>query len=152
MEAVFVIITGHEWYSRRIAREASIFYNSECDVGIARIESGELYGGVVLQGYTGPGGSAQLHMAGFKPNWASRDLIWMVFHYAFVQLDCRKVFGQVNETNARALEIDLKLGFKIVAKIDGAFPDGACLVLALAREDCRWLKIKPRKVQPVLET
>ena len=74
-------------------------------------------------------------------------MLWCIFDYAFNQLGCKKVFGQVPEHNAKALEIDLKLGFKIVARIDDVFPEGACLVLAMSPEDCRWLKIKPRNLR-----
>ena len=126
----------------RIAKASGCTYNPAVDQVIARVEDGELWGGNLYQGYTGA--SIQLHMAGFRPNWANREFLWIAFAYPFEQLKCGKVFGQVPETNTRALEIDLKLGFKIVAKIDDVFPDGACYVLALAREDCRWLNLKPR--------
>lgn len=83
-------------------------------------------------------------MAGFRPDWANRDMLWVAFDYPFNQLGCKKLFGQVPESNPKALEIDLKLGFKIIAKIDDVFPDGALIVVALDRDDCRWLNLKPR--------
>jgi RimJ/RimL family protein N-acetyltransferase len=88
-----------------------------------------------------------MHTAGFATRWATRDFLWALFDYPFNQLGCKKVFGQVPESNKRALEIDLKLGFKVVARIKDVFPDGACLVLALARKDCRWLNYKPRSLK-----
>ena len=130
--------------------EAGCTFNPAVDQVIARTEDNELYGGNIYTGYTGS--SIQLHMAGFRPNWANRDFLWTAFDYPFNQLKCTKVFGQVPETNSKALEIDLKLGFKIVARIEDVFPDGACIVLALAREDCQWLKLKPRAVKPGMET
>jgi RimJ/RimL family protein N-acetyltransferase len=137
-----MIVFDNPLHGRAIAREANTVFNPEVDRCIARVEDGKLLGGVTYQGYTGA--SIHIHMAGFVPNWVSKDLLWVAFDYPFNQLGCRKVFGQVPETNTRALEIDQKLGFKIIAKIDDVFPDGACYVLALAREDCRWLKLKPR--------
>jgi RimJ/RimL family protein N-acetyltransferase len=139
-----MIVTGHHSHGHRIAQEAGFVYNPASDQVIARVENGELLGGVTYTGYTGA--SIQLHMAGFRHGWANRDFLWMAFDYPFNQLGCRKVFGQVPETNTLALEIDQKLGFKIIAKIEDVFPDGACIVLALAREDCRWLKLKPRNL------
>lgn len=139
-----MIVSGNAEYGRRIASAAGVTYNPLADPCLARVENGELLGGVTYQGYTGRGGSIQMHMAGFAPRWADRDMLWVAFDYPFNQLGCNKVFGQVPESNPKALEIDLRLGFKIEAKIEGVFPDGACFVLALAREDCRWLKLKPR--------
>lgn len=137
-----MIVFGDHAAGREIAQVSGTTYNPEVDQVIARVEDGVLWGGVTYQGYTGA--SIQMHMAGFVPSWANRDFLWVIFDYPFNQLNCRKVFGQVPETNTRALEIDQKLGFKIIAKIDDVFPDGACYVLALAREDCRWLNLKPR--------
>jgi hypothetical protein len=129
-----------------IADAAGTVFNPAVDQVLSLVTpAGKLLGGNILNGYTGA--SIQMHMAGFAPNWCTRDFLWVAFDYPFNQLDCTTVFGQVPETNKRALEIDLKLGFKIVARIEGVFPDGACIVLALAREDCRWLKLKPRMIK-----
>ena len=141
-----MIVFNVEEHGRAIANAAQCFYNPEYDQVIARVdEEGELLGGVIFQSYTGV--SIHMHMAGFVDRWTTRDFIWCVFDYPFNQLGCKKVFGQVCETNTKALEIDLKLGFKIVAKVDDVFPEGACLVLSLSPEDCRWLKVKPRHLQ-----
>jgi RimJ/RimL family protein N-acetyltransferase len=139
-----VIIINNTAHGYAISEACGVVFNPAVDQVVARVKDGALLGGIVYQGYTGA--SIQMHTAGFAPNWANREFLWAIFDYPFNQLDCRKVFGQVPETNVRALEIDLKLGFKIVAKIDDVFPDGACYVLALAREDCRWLNLKPRGV------
>jgi RimJ/RimL family protein N-acetyltransferase len=139
-----MIVFGNIAHGHAIAVASGTTFNPEVDRVIARVENGQLLGGVTYQGYTGA--SIQMHMAGFDEHWANRDVLWVAFDYPFNQLGCKKVFGQVPETNARALEIDLKLGFKIVAKVEDVFPDGACYVLALAREDCRWLKLKPRSL------
>lgn len=130
----------------RIAEEAGCQFNPATDRVIAREEDGVLWGGNIFTGFTGA--SINTHTAGFRPGWANRDFLWCIFHYCFNQLGCKKVFGQVPEYNTKALEIDLKLGFKIVARIEDVFPDGACLVLSLAREDCRWLNLKPRSIAP----
>jgi hypothetical protein len=144
-----MIVLNRTHHGRAIAEASGTTFNPETDRVIARVEDGALWGGVTFQGYTGA--SIQMHMAGFVPRWADRDMLWVAFDYPFNQLKCRKVFGQVPETNTKALEIDLKLGFKIIAKIDDVFPDGACLVLALAREDCRWLNLKPRGIAARME-
>lgn len=145
-----MIVFDNKIYGQRIATAAGTTFNPLVDPNIARVENGNLLGGVTYQGYTGA--SIHMHMAGFGPNWCDRTLLWVAFDYPFNQLKCQTVFGQVPESNAKALEIDKKLGFKIVAKIDHVFPDGACYVLALAREDCRWLKMKPPALRHTEET
>lgn len=137
-------------HGHRIAIAAGCFFNPACDRVISVTSQGKLLGGNIFTGYTGA--SIHTHTAGFVPGWASKDFLWVIFDYPFNQLGCKKVFGQAAETNTRALEINLKLGFKIVAKIDDVFPDGACVVLSLSREDCRWLKLKPRDLKPGSET
>lgn len=137
--------SNHE-HGYRIAAAAGCIFNPAVDQVISVTSQGKLLGGNVLTGYTGA--SIHLHTAGFVSRWATRDFLWVVFDYPFNQLGCKKVFGQVPESNKQALEIDLKLGFKVVARIEDVFPDGACLVLALAREDCRWLNHKPRSLKP----
>lgn len=138
------IVVNDTLYGRMIAQAAAVPYNLECDHNIARVKQNKLYGGVTYTGYTGR--SIQMHTAGFVPSWANRDFLWMAFHYPFEQLGCETVFGQVSTANTRALEIDLKLGFKMVAKVEGVFPDGDCVVLAMKKHGCRWLQIRPRGV------
>lgn len=133
-------------HGHRIAKEAGTHFNPAVDIVIARVSnSGELLGGVVYTNYTGA--SIGIHVAGFRPDWLNRDMLWVTFHYAFVQLGVKKVFAQMREANTKALEFNRKLGFKIVAKVADVFPDGACILSSLAREDCRWLDLKPRELR-----
>ena len=126
-----------------LALEAGTFFNPQCDMVIAMVsERGDPIGGVVYQEFTGT--SIVMHVAAFGHEWRSRDMLWMAFHYPFCQLGVARVFGHTPENNTMALEFAQKLGFKIVAKIDGVFPGGACVITALAREDCRWHHITPR--------
>jgi hypothetical protein len=129
-------------HGHTIAVASGTSFNPLSDTCIARVDDDFLLGGVIFQNYTGH--SIGLHVAGFVPDWINRDMLWVTFDYPFNQLGCKKLFGQVPETNSKALEFDLKLGFKIITKIDDVFSDGALFVVALDRDDCRWLKMKPR--------
>ena len=133
-----------------ISTLAGVPFNERVDIAIARTsEDGTLLGGVIFNSYTGA--SIQIHMAGFRDNWANRDILWCAFHYPFVQLGCRKLFAQVPETNTKALEIDLRLGFKIITKIDDVYPDGGVYVLSMVAADCKWLSVQPRHVRSLKE-
>lgn len=124
-----------------IASGAGVCFNPAVDMVIARVVDGTLRGGVIYNGYTGA--SINLHVWGRDSKWADRDMLYMTFHYPFEQLSCRKVFGQIPANNTHALDFDLKLGFKIEARIPEVFPDEDLIVVSMKREDCRWLKIRP---------
>ena len=118
-------------------------FNCMTDHVVAMHRDGRCAGGVVFTGYLGS--AITLHMAGSEDNWATRDFLWMVFHYAFVQLGCRKVIGLVAADNTRALSVDTRLGFHEAARIPDVFPDGADLiVLVMERQACKWLALVPR--------
>jgi len=140
-----MIVFNNKDHGRFIAKSAGCNFNPECDVVISRWADGVLLGGVIYQNFTHE--SIAMHVAGFRKDWVTRDLIWVCFHYPFVQLGVKRIFGQVPETNTKALEFDLRFGFKILTKIDGVFSDGGVIVLVLEREDCRWLKMKPRALK-----
>lgn len=130
-------------HGERIAAAAGTTFNPFVDVSIAAVtQQGNLLGGVVFTGYTQA--SIGMHAAAFDRRWASIDMLWVTFHYPFVQLNCKKIFAQVPASNSKALEFDKKLGFKEEARIKDVFPDGDLVVLAMLREDCKWLGIKPR--------
>lgn len=122
-----------------IAAAASASYNPATDKCLARVENGELWGGFTFSNYTGVGGSMMTHVAGFKPRWLNRALLYDAANYAFNHCRCGKLFGQVSATKPKVLAFDLKLGWKEEAFLEGVFPDGGCHVLGMAREDCRWL-------------
>lgn len=143
-----MIVFNNEEYGHLIAQASGTAFNPAVDACIAREEDGVLLGGVIYQNYTGA--SIAMHVAGFDEHWVNIDMLWVCFHYPFVRLGCNKVFGQVPASNSKALEFDLKLGFKEVARIEDVFPDGDLIVVAMKREDCRWLRLKPRGLKEPL--
>lgn len=124
-----------------ICASVGITYNPTYDVVLSRVENGALYGGVVYQGYTGA--SIAIHMAGFHPRWINRDMLWVAFDYPFVKLGVKKLVGHVSSGNQKALELDLKLGFKEEARIADVYADGDLVFLSMYKSDCRWLGLKP---------
>ena len=133
-------------HGHTIAEAAGVIFNPEADVVISHLSKRELTGGVIYNGYTRA--SINMHVAAFSSRWGSRDMLWVCFDYPFNQLGCKKVFGQVPSKNERALEFNLKLGFKIEALIPDVFPEDDLIVVSMVREDCRWLNLKPRTLFP----
>lgn len=125
----------------KVVRAAHVTdFNHERDVSITRIGKAGLLGGVVFQEYTGS--SVNIHVAGFVPHWMNRELLWHVFNFAFVSLQCKKVIGKVHSGNLKALKMDVHLGFQVEAVIKDVFRDGDLMVLSMYRDDCKWLKLE----------
>lgn len=131
-----------------IADAAGVAPNPTCDhcVSFATQDGKELFCGVIFQNWTEV--AQTMHMAVFDSTKVTRNALYHVFHYPFIQLKCERLFVSVPSTNAKALEIDRKLGFKELAVVPRAFPGADGVILGMEREDCKWLNYKPR---PYLE-
>jgi len=86
--------------------------------------------------------SCCMHVASVSPNWISRDLLWACFDYPFNKLGVNVILAAVASTNEEALKLDRHLGFVDKAYIEDAHLDGDLVILAMRRENCRWLDIK----------
>jgi len=139
-----MIELGNHMHGHQIAKATHAVYNPHGETVISRSENGVLYGGVVYDSYSGV--SICMHVASFRPNWMNRNLLWLVFTYPFKQLRCKVIIGRVGSNNLPALKFDTHIGFKIVATIPDAVPDGDLHILTMHKEDCKWLNLKPRKL------
>lgn len=120
-----------------LSQRMNSVFSPASEVVISRSEEGRLYGGCIYDGYTGT--AIGIHICGMRPNWINRSLIYFCFAYPFLQLKVNMLLGKVASTNQAALDIDLHLGFRVVATIPGAVPGGDLLIVRLNREDCRYL-------------
>ncbi len=102
---------------------------------------GRILGMVAYDGYRP--NSVCMHVALERPS-AARHLIVPAFRAAFLDLNRGIVYGQVLSSNPRALDLDLHLGFREVARLKDAWEPGIDIhVLEMRREECRWLTEKP---------
>ena len=138
MEVVF----GSKEHGEAIGVVVGTLYHPEEHYCISTVDNdGKLLGGIVYTDYHVV--SIQMHIAGFRPRWLSRDFLWVIFDYPFTQLGCKKVFGPISSKNARSLAFASKIGFKYVATIPGVLEDADLVLLDMDRDDCRWLKLQP---------
>ena len=87
--------------------------------------------------------ACQMHVAAVgEVNWMSRDLLWAAFDYPFNVLGVKVILGQICASNEDALRLNRHLGFKVVAEIPDAHMDGDLVIMAMRKEDCRWLSIR----------
>lgn len=136
----------HPVFGDVIAHKAGTHFNPQCDVVAYRIKDGHLLGGVMYTDYSRE--SISMHSAAWTPHWINRDMLFVAFDYPFRQLGVKRIFGQTPEDNKHALEFNRKCGFKVIARIEGVYPNNvACVVTKLEAEECRFLHIKPRGVK-----
>jgi hypothetical protein len=121
-------------------------FHPERDHSFTTWRNGEIAGGFVLADYTGA--SMTVHCAGDDKGWCSRDLLWMVFHYAFEQLGLAKLIATVRSNNYAALAVDLRAGWQLEAVVRDVFPDAHMMILTMEKETCPWLKVRPKGWMP----
>ncbi len=85
--------------------------------------------------------SCCMHVASIQDGWISKDLLWAAFDYPFNKLKVKVILATVASTNEEALKLDRHLGFVDKAYIEDAHTDGDLVILAMRRENCRWLDI-----------
>lgn len=125
-----------------VAERAQTTFDVRNDTTISIWRGGQMLGGVIYSHWTGA--SVTLHIASVDERWITPDLLWVCFHYPFVQLGVSKLIGFVPSYNTHALNFDLKLGFKLIAVIPGVYPAGDLLILTMDKADCRFLNLRPR--------
>ena len=87
--------------------------------------------------------ACQIHVSAVSDaNWINKDFLWAVFDYPFNKLNLKVIIGQVCADNADALRLNRHLGFKVVAEIPDAHMDGDLVIMAMRKEDCRFLDIQ----------
>lgn len=138
-----MIVFNNKAHGFALGKCAGFMYNPYGDAVISRTNNdGYLMGGVVYKDFNGR--SVSLHVASLLPNWVNHDLLWVAFDYPFNHMKVDMLFGLVPSNNTKALEFDLRLGFKEIFRVPDAAPDADLILLQMLREDCRWLKLKPR--------
>ena len=105
-------------------------------------QNGELIAGVVFEGYTGS--SISIHVAALEGKlWLSKEFLFRVFAYPFLQLECHRVTGLVRADNIKAQKLDEHLGFVREGIMRKGATDGTDYIFyGMLKEECRWLNFK----------
>lgn len=121
-------------------------YNPMADRVVSNTDTeGRLLGGVIYEGCIS--NCIFMHQGSFDPHWLSQDMLWTVFHYPFVQLGLGKVCGTIPSSKPELLDFNRRLGFKVECTITDAYKDGDLIIMSMLKEDCRWLRIKPKSIR-----
>ena len=103
-------------------------------IGLER--DGALVAGVMFDFYNGSMIVANIVIRG--P--VTREWLWFICHYPFVQLHCQVVIGLVAEENIASHRFVQKFGFRHGLTIHDADPSGSLTLYTLRKEDCRFLR------------
>ncbi len=116
------------------------FNGNENTLGVE--QDGKLIAGVVFEGYTGS--SISMHVAALEgANWLSKEFLFRVFAYPFLQLECNRVTGLVRVDNPKAQKFDEHLGFVREGVMRKGATDGTdYIIYGMLKEECRWLNFK----------
>lgn len=110
-------------------------------VGVGVMHDGRLLAGVVWSEYRGHSIMASIYAA--SPRWLARprETLRELFRYPFVQLGCARVSVAAARSNARALKMNRRLGFKAEGLLRRGW-DGVedAVVMGMLRAECPWIK------------
>lgn len=98
---------------------------------------GELIAGCVFNHYSIT--DICLSVAANRKGWLTRSFIFACFHYAFVQLNCRRVTALVKPSNRKSLKFVRDLGFQYEGCMRETFSDSDGLLFGMLRRECTWL-------------
>lgn len=128
----------------RLAKAIPRTYHEDEHV-ISKVTSeGKLLGGVIYTDKTS--NCIFMHQASFSPVWLTGDMLWVLFHYPFVQLGVDVVAGTIPSTDEALYRLNLKYGFTEEARIKNAYKDGDLVIMTMRKEQCRWLNRKPKSI------
>jgi len=94
-------------------------------------------------GYTAfIGKTCQMHVVNLSDTaYLPKKFVRGAFDFPFNHLNVEKTLAVVNSLNTRALNYDLKLGFKEIMRLEKMHDDsGDLVVLEMNKADCRWIK------------
>jgi len=63
-----------------------------------------------------------------------------IFDYPFRQLKAEQILCSIMDTNKKSLHLARHMGFKPVSFIPDVYPGSSIFVVALKRDDCRYLR------------
>jgi RimJ/RimL family protein N-acetyltransferase len=110
----------------------------ECHGSVGLEVDGQIVAGATFDNFNGK--NVFIHFSSARSlRVFSRDLLRMVFGFAFGVLKVQRVSGAFSSANRKVCRLGEIIGFKFEARLRDACPDGDMMIYRLNREDCRFL-------------
>ena len=110
-----------------------VFYNSGC-TAIGFEINGEMKAGILYQNFTPK--SVDVSWA---VDYMSKEFLWYAFHYPLVELGLKKMIGEIDSANHKAVKLCEKLGFQKEAVIVDAGQIGDKIIYSITANQCRFI-------------
>ena len=132
------IVTENQSYLREWLSEVGKYDYSQNTACIGQEKDSKL---IAVVGYNNflPN-SCQMHIASMDVLWPTKDFLFAVFDYPFNKLKVKVIIAPICKDNVKSLNLCRKLGFEQVADIPYGHPDGDLIVVAMKRNQCKWLQ------------
>lgn len=101
-------------------------------------EAAEFLGGVIYNCFSK--WDCHMHVASVSPRFINAKTLKVFFGYPFLQLNYCRVTGVVRESNQKALDFDLRLGFQVEGFARNGFGTEGAVLLGMLKEDCKWIR------------
>ncbi len=101
-------------------------------------KNGTLIAGVVYDNYNGTNIFA--HIASTGSHWLTKEFLWYMHYYPFIELNVKSVCGMVSSKNKKVIKFIEHLGAELASTIKDAHPDGELLIYKMNRNQCKYLK------------
>jgi RimJ/RimL family protein N-acetyltransferase len=106
-------------------------------------DTGRIHGMAGFDGWTA--NSVVLTLALDNPA-AFRQLVFAIFHYAFIQAGRGVALATVRGSNARSLKLCRHVGMREAYRVrDGVAVGEDLVIMEMRREECRWIPHADRK-------
>lgn len=103
-------------------------------IGLER--NGELVAATLYDGCNGASIYSNIVIDGL----VSREWLWFIFYYPFVQLNVNVILGLVAKNNVKSQHLVEHLGFHLLTEIPDADPSGATLLYTMPKQRCKWIR------------
>lgn len=90
-------------------------------------------------------GTCCMHIASDgSRRWLTRDFLFRMFAYPFMQMGQRRVTGLIAASNGASLRFARHIGFRDEGVLREEAPDGDMIVLGMLRRECKWIPEEER--------
>lgn len=85
-------------------------------------------------------GTCLMHIASDgSGRWLTKDFLFRMFAYPFLQCGFRRVTGLISASNTASLTFARHIGFRDEGVLREEAPDGDVIVLGMLRRECKWI-------------
>lgn len=128
-----------EWFNARVnpggCDNEATFFGKEINQELVAVAG--------YSNYNPDTSSVYLHLAGEEgKNWMTKDFLWFMFAYPFVQLDCQVLLANILSNNQKCLQLANHIGFKLLEVQKQKCGDLDVHVFWMFRPMCKYLNLK----------